>query len=96
MIKGKLSKWLEPERRIWPVFVVVFLVSQVINIWVAFPDYTGWNVFGFPLSYFQYHSEIGYTYFNMINLLIDMVIMFIVARILLFGYGQLTKYRIIK
>ncbi len=91
-----LSKWLEPERRIWLVFLAIFLVSQAFNIEARFPDYSGWSGFGFPFNYFQWHGEIEYSYFNVINLVIDIVIMFIVARILLFGYIQFTKYKIMK
>ncbi len=92
----QFSKWLEPERRIWPVFIAVFLVFQLLNIGAAFPDYSGWKTFGFPFSYFQYNNEAAYSYFNAVNLLIDMAILFIVARIILFGYAKLTKYEIIK
>jgi EamA domain-containing membrane protein RarD len=92
----QFSKWLEPGRRIWLVFAAVFLLTQAVNIEVMFVDYTGWEAFGFPISYYHYHADYEYSYFNAVNLILDMVIMFIVARIILFGYEQLTKYRIIK
>lgn len=91
-----LSRWLKPERRIWPFFAVVFLLSQAINIWAFFPDYTGWNVFGFPFSYLRYHADIGYSYMDAIILIIDLVVMFIVAKLLVFGYNQFTKYKLVK
>ncbi len=92
----RFSKWLEPERRIWLVFAAVFLLTQAVNIESMFVDYTGWSSFGFPLSYYQAHADYEYSYFHAVNLILDLVIMFIAARIILLGYEQLTKYRIIK
>ncbi len=96
MIKDAMGKWLEPERRIWLVFAAVFLLTQAISIEAAFTDYSGWEPFGFPITYYSHSADHGYSYFNAVALLVDMAIMFIVARVILYGYGQMTKYRIIK
>jgi len=96
MIKEKLLSLKEPERRVWLVFIALFLLLQSVNMGAAFPDYSGWDSFGFPLSYFQCSSEHEYSYFNAINMFLDMLIIFIIAKVILFGYSQLTKYRIVK
>ena len=91
-----ITKWLEPERRIWPVFAAVFLSTQLINIWALFPDYSGWNVFGFPFTYIRSHPDLEYFYFDAVFLAINIVIMFVASKLLVFGYHQLTKYKIVK
>jgi uncharacterized membrane protein len=91
-----LSRWFEPERRIWPVFIVVFLVSQAVNIWALLPDYSGWDAFGFPFSYLKYQNGADYSYFDAVILLADLVIMFIVARLLVYGYNHFTRYKFVK
>ena len=100
MIKDKLppwlSRWFGPRRRIWPSFIVVFLVSQAVNIWTLMPDYSAWDVFGFPFPYLRYQSGLGYSYFDAVIFLVDLVIMFIVARLLVYGYNQFTKYKLVK
>jgi hypothetical protein len=85
------SRW-----KLWLVFAICLVVSQAINLWSMFPEYSGWNVFGFPLIYFQYQDGVDYVYFNIIFFLIDLAVWYLVAKAIIYGYGQLTKFKILK
>ncbi len=85
------SNWI-----FWLVFAACLAVSQGINLWASFPEYSGWHVFGFPLVYFQYQEGAGYSYFNVIFFLIDLLIWYMVAKAIIYGYGQIMKYRILR
>lgn len=81
---------------VWMIFTALFLVSQALNPWAMLPDYAGWQVFGFPLVYYQFQDGDGYFYFNLVFFLLDILIWYLVARGIVFGHRQFTKYRIIK
>ncbi len=83
------SRWL-----VWIVFIACLLVSQAVNPWATLPDYGGWYVLGFPLVYYQYQYGSELVYFNILFLLADLMIWYVVARGIIFGHRQLTKYRI--
>lgn len=86
----------EYDWRVWLVFALCFVVSQAINPLATFPEYSGWHVFGFPLIYLQYQDVADYVYFNLIFFLIDLLAWYFAAKVIVYGYGQLTKYKIVK
>ena len=92
----KFDLLLDPRRKLWLVFAVCFVISQAINLWSIFPIYGGWHVLGFPLLFFRFQEGAGYVYFDVIYLLIDVLVWYVVARGIMFGYGQLTKYKILR
>ena len=78
------------------LFAACFAVSQALNIWANFPEYGGWSVFGFPLLFFRFQEGAGFVYFNILYLLVDLLVWYAVAKVITLGYGQLTKYKILK
>ena len=92
----KKNIFMSPRRRLLLVFAACFAVSQAINLWSSFPQYGGWHVFGFPLLYFQFQEGAGFLYFNILFLLVDLLVWYAVAKVIMLGYGQLTKYKILK
>ena len=89
-------EWPEIDKKFWLVFAVLFIVTQALNIWAMFPNYGGWEVFGFPLVYIQYQQGAGYSYFNLLFLVIDLFIWYLAAKAVLYAHGQITKYKILK
>jgi hypothetical protein len=92
----KFTDFTNSGLMVWPVFAICFLASQTINPWSILPQYSGWHVFGFPLIYFEYQEGVGYVYFNIAFLILNLVIWYFISKLLVFGYRQLTKYRVIK
>jgi hypothetical protein len=82
--------------RFWLLFAICFIVPNALNPWALMPDYSGMSVSGFPLLFFQQELGVGYSYFNLIFFLLDAVIWFLVAKALVFGYRQFTKYGVLK
>lgn len=95
-IESGLKEMIKPRMRIWAVFAVIFGISQAINLWAIFPAYTGWNIFGFPFIYIQFQPGAGYVYFNLVFFLIDLAFWYVVAKAIIFGHSQLTKFKVMK
>jgi hypothetical protein len=91
----KVKVFPETGRKVWMAFAVLFVISQAANFWALFPEYSGWNSFGFPLIYLQHNASVGYFYFNFIFLLADMLVWYFVASFVVYGYRQLNKFKII-
>ena len=80
--------------RLWSVFIACFAVSQIINPLSYLPVYESLQVMGVPLIFFYVTAGESFVYFNLIFLIIDMVVWYLVAKIIIYAYGEITKFRI--
>ena len=92
----ELKKIFKSGQKFWLVFAACFVVSQAINLWAVFPGYTNWHIFGFPLIYINYQYGTEYVYFNIIFFAIDLLVWYLVAKAIVYGQGQMSKFRILK
>jgi uncharacterized membrane protein len=92
---GRIIRMFGPDWKLWAVFVICLAVSQIINLWDTFPEYSGLRVFGFPLVYYHHQEGTDLVYFNVIFMLIDLLVWYLVARGIMYGLHQLTKYKIL-
>ena len=93
---GRVVRMFKTDYKIWAVFIICLVVSQALNIWNVFPNYEGITVFGFPLVYYSHQDGSELIYFNVIFFLIDLLIWYLVAKGIMFGIRQMTKYKKIK
>jgi len=93
---GKVIRMFGPDWKLWAVFLICLAVSQMVNIWNTFPNYAGISVFGFPLVYYQHQDGTELIYFNVVFFLVDLLVWYLVARGIMYGLRQMTKYKILK
>ncbi|MBN2330616.1 MAG: hypothetical protein JXC85_02275 [Candidatus Aenigmarchaeota archaeon] len=96
MEKVRVIRIFGTDWKLWAVFAACLVVSQMINLWGAFPNYEGRSVFGFPLVYYSYREGTELVYFNVIFFLLDLLVWYLVAKGIMYGARQLTKYKILK
>ena len=80
----------------WTVFLLILAVSQGLNVWNLLAGDNDTFIFGFPLVYYQQPAETEYAYLNVIFLVVDLLVLYAIARIIIFAYTQMTKYRVVK
>ena len=96
-LEKKLKNIMESSRKFWALFAIVFILFQCVNVWgYTIPDYADWTTFGFPFIYIQWQEGVGYTYFNILVLLINALIVYAVIRGVIYMYLLITKYKIVE
>ncbi len=80
--------------RTWIIFLACFMALQAVNVWDSMPDYADSHVFGFPLFYVHWQDGAGYTYFNALVLFIDMLIVYVAVRAVMYAYSQINKFTV--
>ncbi len=92
---AELKRLVLVKYRFWTIFFICFLPLQLINVWGGLPDFAGWDfLFGFPLFYVQWRASDGYAYFNVIVLLMDMAIIYVAIKIIMYANSQINKFKI--
>ncbi|MBN1896108.1 MAG: hypothetical protein JW789_00085 [Candidatus Aenigmarchaeota archaeon] len=88
---------MESGRKFWAFFLIVFMLLQAVNVFgYTIPDYADWNTFGFPFIYIQWQEGVGYTYFNILALLINALIIYVAIRGTMYIYLMITKFKIVE